>query len=113
MKETEDPHWYPWQLRLVQPSIEVLAQEDQEAVRRAMEALLIDPYDPPGYYAHPLGKPKRRQRWLLTLPSGVSIVYEPVPGGLPPSFMKKTIMFWSISTIHQATTSPCDRDEGA
>jgi hypothetical protein len=113
MKEIDDPRWYPWQLSLVQPSIEALGQEDQEAVRGAIDVLQVDPYDPPGYNTRPLGKPKRRQRWLLTLPSGVRIVYEPIPGGLPPSFMKRTIIFWSISSVQLAepTASPCDRDE--
>jgi hypothetical protein len=102
VKRMEDTAWHPWQLGLVRPSLDALPLKEQEEVLEAIEALKIDPYNPPGHQVRPLRRLKRRQRWLLTLPSGVCIQYEPVPAGLPPALMRPTILFWSISTLRSA-----------
>ena len=106
----EDAAWHPWRLGLVRPSLDALPQEDREAVLDAIEALRVDPYNPPGHQVRPLRGLKRRQRWLLTLPGGVCIQYEPIPAGLPPALMRKTILFWSISTLQ--SIDPTSRADG-
>jgi hypothetical protein len=106
MERMEDTPWHPWQLGLVRPSLDALPHEDREAVLGAIEALKVDPYNPPGHQVRPLRTLKHPRRWLLTLPGGVCIQYEPVPGGLPPVLMKKTIKFWSISILRSADPAP-------
>ena len=97
MDKSRDAAWLPWQLNSLSSSIEALSAEDRQAVQHAIDAILVNPYSPEGFSVRPLKKVKRRQRWLLTLPGGIAIQYEPVTA-LPP-IMRKIVLFWSIATI--------------
>lgn len=73
---------------------------ERRAVRDALSALLVDPFDPPGLTAYTFrGPPGGRERYVADLPFDWHVTYTPAPNGLPPVAMEPFVVLRSLDRI--------------
>ena len=89
--------WTAWQLSRIAQARGRLDAGDAAAVDLAIEAILKNPYDPPGFRATVVGARSRRRHFRLAVTRDTYLLYEAVEQ-MPPSGFK-IILFWALLRV--------------
>ena len=92
--------WQPFSYNHLETQLSTLIDSEKNAVSDAIQAILSNPYNPPGYAVTTArtGSRKHRTRYHLWASDETVIVYEPLEA-MPPAIFR-VVIFWMISTVY-------------